>query len=697
MIPGSQFFPESTWRRWHVCKWTWNICRLSTCCFLSICRFYGGVAGKQRKEVADRWLQLSISQSQGLRFVLPTWQALGAWNFPKQLFGLVKSFSGTLGLGLPAKYSALESIGQRASSNLSQDFFVKVPPCGSRGGDPAPWGMDLLQRFTNGAYQPNQEDFPESAGANRGPRALRSVTCACRKPSTLALIRWSNIWTGPAKSRVHEEDWNGISLKIADPNNCDNMLLETARLLLVRDSASKPWIEIVMKKSFNNFQLGFCTRTHTHKAGQEHNFFEPQSTWRWQAWHKVKCVVLRVSSGEGKLHTEASPQKRCHGDSICLRIFWRHWCLLAMHHAGILLISRSVGSRMRSIWMVRQQGELICTSFLHKKVLDVWNILTQRQYHISSCFLEPGLWTTILWMADGRSILKKLWAFGKGNSDAPPRIPITTRITFSRDSKLSRATESPREILHPGARREKHPTGGHILKPKGPAGRCHKSLPYWAWFWKIVKNFWGLIPGVPRFVGVRMAWWCWNYVVPRCWKSQTCWRLGVTSWPTVQAMIGDVVGRNDEKAFWEWFEHIRTLKFIEEIWSRQRARGFMKACDVVGGGTEQTVEHGKLHQRSKKQIQRFVLSALYKWILLGTSKLGSLSGVKTIGIQRGATWHRLARIQNLQSETGKAWESSRTVIPRLRDSQVFHGFSMSNELGNLTMGAPRCWMDEWEK
>lgn len=139
--------------------------------------------------------------------------------------------------------------------------------CGSRGGGPAPWGMDLLQRFTNGAYQPNQEDFPESAGANRGPRALRSVTCACRKPSTLALIRWSNIWTGPAKSRVHEEDWNGISLKIADPNNCDNMLLETARLLLVRDSASKPWIEIVMKKSFNNFQLGFCTRTHTHTQG----------------------------------------------------------------------------------------------------------------------------------------------------------------------------------------------------------------------------------------------------------------------------------------------------------------------------------------------------------------------------------------------------------------------------------------------
>jgi len=37
-----------------------------------------------------------------------------------------------LGKRLPAKYSALESIGQRAS-------------------------MDLLQRFTNGAYQPNQE------------------------------------------------------------------------------------------------------------------------------------------------------------------------------------------------------------------------------------------------------------------------------------------------------------------------------------------------------------------------------------------------------------------------------------------------------------------------------------------------------------------------------------------------------------
>lgn len=197
-----------------------------------------------------------------------------------------------------------------------------------------------------------------------------------------------------------------------------------------------------------------------------------------------------------------------------------------------------------------------------------------------------------------------------------------------------------------------------------------------------------------------MAWWCWNYVVPRCWKSQTCWRLGVTSWPTVQAMIGDVVGRNDEKAFWEWFEHIRTLKllFVEEIWSRQRARGFMKACDVVGGGTEQTVEHGKLHQRSKKQIQRFVLSALYKWILLGTSKLGSLSGVKILGIQRGATWQRLAMLLDSFSQDSESpkWDWQGLGDFSLRDSQVFHGFSMSN-FRESYHGAPRCWMDEWEK
>lgn len=53
-------------------------------------------------------------------------------------------------------------------------------------------------------------------------------------------------------------------MKIADPNNCDSMLLETARLLLVRDSASKPWIEIVMKKSFNSFQSFSWVFAHAH-------------------------------------------------------------------------------------------------------------------------------------------------------------------------------------------------------------------------------------------------------------------------------------------------------------------------------------------------------------------------------------------------------------------------------------------------
>lgn len=58
-------------------------------------------------------------------------------------------------------------------------------------------------------------------------------------------------------------------------------------------------------------------------------------------------------------------------------------------------------------------------------------------------------------MADGRSFLKKLWAFGKGIRMLLPgfQSPPGSHFPVSRDSKLSRASESPREILHPGARR----------------------------------------------------------------------------------------------------------------------------------------------------------------------------------------------------------------------------------------------------
>lgn len=154
-------------------------------------------------------------------------------------------------------------------------------------------------------------------------------TSRTRKPSTLALIRWSNIWTGPAKSRVHEEDWNGISLKIADPNNCDSMLLETARLLLVRDSASKPWIEIVMKKSFNSFQsfswVFAHAHTHTHTRLDKSTISSsPNLLGAGKLGTKWSVLYSEwVPERGNSTHTEASPQKRCHGDSICLRIFWR--------------------------------------------------------------------------------------------------------------------------------------------------------------------------------------------------------------------------------------------------------------------------------------------------------------------------------------------------------------------------------------
>lgn len=84
--PRLPIFPESTWR-WHVFKWTSNICRLSTCCFLSICRLYGGGSGSKEKRlrIIDYNCRSHRVKDCALYFLLG--KRLGLGILPKQLLG----------------------------------------------------------------------------------------------------------------------------------------------------------------------------------------------------------------------------------------------------------------------------------------------------------------------------------------------------------------------------------------------------------------------------------------------------------------------------------------------------------------------------------------------------------------------------------------------------------------------------------
>ena len=117
-----------------------NICRLSTGFFLSICGFFFMGVFLEAKKKGCGSLIITIIDITESRTALCTSYLASAWVLEfAQRPADVKRAKQTLGLGLPAKYSALESIGQRASCNLSERSLGPIPSfLGIKAGPPPP-------------------------------------------------------------------------------------------------------------------------------------------------------------------------------------------------------------------------------------------------------------------------------------------------------------------------------------------------------------------------------------------------------------------------------------------------------------------------------------------------------------------------------------------------------------------------------